>query len=212
MLSTIPFSGFYDSCHDAAIDRAIESHFENDSGECNSDLINHFYSNDCIDWNEVRQLYAKDYTQAFAIASKLQITFDELNSPRQYNFTTDRIFVNITEESVKKLFATVDKDALHQRIKEQFTSRPGFISYYSSDLNEWPNDIAEWDHNQIGTLIEVSVEFDEEKYTEELSNSGEVDNWVSAALKEKGIRLSNIAGYLKMREERMYRNRLSFRA
>ena len=210
MLSTIPFSGFCETIHDNAIDRAIESLFENDRGDCYSDLINHFYGSDCIDFEEVRSEYAKDYTLKFAIATKLQLTFDELNSPKEYNFTTDRIFVNITEESVRKLFAAVDKDILRQLIKEKFTSRSGFISYYSSDLNEWPEDVTEWDPNQIGTLISVAVDFDEEKYMEDLSGSGEVDNWVYSALKNDGIRLSNIASYLRTREERAYNT--SFRA
>ena len=204
MLSTIPFSGFYETIHDNAIDRAIESLFENDRGDCNSDLINHFYSSDCINFDAVRTEYAKDYTQAFAIATKLQLTFDELNSPKKYNFATDRIFVNITEESVRKLFAAVDKNALRQRIRANFTSRSGFISYYSSDLNEWPEDVTKWDHNQIGTLISVAVDFVEEKYMEDLSGSGEVDNWVNSALTNDGIRLSNIASYLRTREERAY--------
>jgi hypothetical protein len=43
MLSTIPFSGFYETIHDNAIDRAIELLFENDGGDCNSNLINIYY-------------------------------------------------------------------------------------------------------------------------------------------------------------------------
>ena len=203
MLSTIPFLGFYETVHDNAIDRAIESLFEDDNGDCNNDLINHFYNSVCIDYEKVRIEYAKDYAQAFAIATGLQLTFDELNSPKEYNFQTDRIFVDITLESVNKLFATVDKDVLSQRIKEEYTSRSGFISYYSPDLNDWPVDITKWDHNQLGTLISVAVDFDEEKYMEELNGSGNVDGWVYSALREKGIRLSNIAVYLRARQERM---------
>jgi hypothetical protein len=198
MLSTIPFCGFCDTVHDNAIDRAIESLFEDDNG----DLINHFYSFNCIDYEKVMTAYAKDYAQAFAIATQLQLTFDELNSPNEYNFIPDRIFVDVTPETIIKLFATVDKEVLRQCIKEEYTSRSGFISFYSPDLNEWPVDVTEWDHNQLGTLISVAVDFDEEKYMEELSGSGEVDNWVYSALNEKGIRLSNIAVYLRARQER----------
>ena len=209
MLSTIPFCGFYETIHDNAIDRAIESLFEDDNGDCNSRLINHFYSSNCIDYEKVRTAYAKDYAQAFAIATNLQLTFDELDSPNEYNFQTDRIFVNVSPESISKLFATVDKDVLRQCIKEEYTSRSGFISFYSSDLNDLPADITEWDHNQLGTLISVAVDFDEEKYMEELSGSGEVDGWVYSSLNEKGIRLSNIAVYLRARQERRTVQQLS---
>jgi len=202
LTSTIPFLGFYETIHDNAIDRAIEGLFEDDNGDCNSALINHFYSSNCINFVKVRNEYAKDYAQAFATATNLQLTFDELNSPREYNFQSDRIFVNVTPESVIKLFALVDKDVLRQCIKEEYSSRSGFISYYSPDLNEWPEDITKWDHNQLGTLISVAVDFDEEKYMEELSGSGQVDSWVYSALNDKGIRLSNIAVYLRERQER----------
>jgi hypothetical protein len=209
MLSTIPFCGFYDTVHDNAIDRAIESLFEDDNGDCNSRLINHFYSSNCIDYEKVRVEYAKDYAQAFAIATNLQITFEELNSPNEYNFQSDRIFVDVTPETIIKLFASVDKEVLRQCIKEEYTSRSGFISFYSSDLNDWPADITEWDHNQLGTLISVAVDFDEEQYMEELSGSGNVDNWVYSSLNEKGIHLPNIAVYLRARQERRTVQQLS---
>ena len=202
LTGVIPFSGFYDSIHDDAIDLAIESLFEDNSGDCNSSLIEHFYRSNCIDYGEVRTTYAKDYVQAFAIATGLQLIFDELDSPKEYNFQTDRIFVKIAPKSVIELFAKADKNALRDRIRKDYTSRSGFISYYSPDIDEWPKDVTKWDHNQVGTLIAASVNFDEEKYMENISGSGKGDNWLYSALNEKGMRLSNIAVYLRARQER----------
>lgn len=202
LTSTIPFSGFYDSIHDNAVDRAIESLFEDDNGDCNSNLIAHFYCSNCINYDKVRTAYAKDYVQAFAIAAGLQLIFDELDSPKEYNFQTDRIFVKIAPKSVIELFAKADKNALRDRIRKEYTSRFGFISHYSPDIYEWPKDVMKWDHNQVGTLIAASVNFDEEKYMEDISGSGKVDNWVYSALNEKGMRLSNIAVYLRARQGR----------
>jgi hypothetical protein len=195
MKSTIPFSGFYETIHNAAIDRTIDSLFNDDA------LLYRFYGEDCINYGEMYKEYARHYVKAFAEKTKLPVIFDELVSPREYNFHTDRIFVQISPGFVKGLFTIVDKDVLRQCIKEEYTSCEGFISYYSPNLDDWP-DVTEWDHNQIETLISVAVDFDEEQYTEDLLCDGDLDSIVYSALTEKGIRLAKIAEYLKKRQER----------
>jgi hypothetical protein len=193
MKSTIPFSGFYETIHNSAIGQAIDSLFND-----NDALLHRFYGEDCINYGEMY----KEYARAFAEKTKLPVIFDELVSPREYNFHTDRIFVQISPEVVKRLFTIVDKDALRQCIKENYTSCDGFYSYYSPNLDDWSEDVTEWDHNQIETLISVAVDFDEDQYTEDLLCSGDPDSIVYSALKEKGIRLAKIAEYLKKRQER----------
>jgi hypothetical protein len=197
MKSTIPFSGFYETIHNSAIGQAIDSLFND-----NDTLLYRFYGEDCINYGEMYKEYARQYTQAFAQKTKLPVIFDELVSPREYNFHTDRIFVQISPGFVKGLFAIVDKDVLRQRIKEEYTSCEGFISYYSPNLDDWSEDVTEWDHNQIETLISVAVDFDEDQYVEDLLCSGDPDSIVYSALTEKGIRLAKIAEYLKKRQER----------
>ena len=44
---------------------------------------------------------------------------------------------------------------LLNKIKERFTSRSGFHSFYKNNLDLWPNDYSEWDCNMIGTCFEL---------------------------------------------------------
>ena len=65
----------------------------------------------------------------------------EVNSPREYNFTTDRIFkqVIVKEQEYLKLigFLLGKKDLVKQVLENHFTSYDGFISFYSPTLEYW---------------------------------------------------------------------------
>lgn len=205
LLSTIPFQGFHYSCHEAAISSAEEGLLEDSNGDPVSALADRFYRNRSIHYSKVYTSYAEDYAKAFADYSKLDLIFDELRSPREYNFETDRIFVTIPLCQAEALLTNADKKALEKAIHDRFTSRSGFISFYSNRLEDWPPFIGNWDHNQLGTLIEISIQdFSEEGYVEDLCGSGNLDNMLSEAKTEYGRRLVNVACYLRQRQEREF--------
>lgn len=82
--------------------------------------------------------------------------FSIMTSPREYNFTTDRLFVTASMAFVKRLWKRSkadNHDTLCKVIAERFTSRSGFISHYPNCLDDWPRDLADWDYNQLGTLL-----------------------------------------------------------
>ena len=55
----------------------------------------------------------------------------------------------------EKIWLKCELAKLKERIKERFSSRDGFMSFYSSDLGDWPKELKDWDHNQLSTLLEV---------------------------------------------------------
>lgn len=178
---SIPFEGFY----------------ETNSGETvESNLINEWnYKNNVTDDRELtdaetesRDEYmtdnwkrgAQEYAEAYAngLASLLSrdlgmpVTFSDviIDSPRFYNFTTDRIFAKVSREVLALLFARTDYAKLAEHVKENFTSRDGFASHYEGDINstEWQN-IELYDHNQWRAVLDVFMEQNEvERY--ELAN------------------------------------------
>lgn len=162
MLTTIPFSGFYQSLHDAQLDDALEQMFSDrrTGTQVNSRLINEAHS--AVDWGFVHISYAWAYADAFADEFGVKLSFESLRSPKEYNFTTDRIFAEISEDEVRRLFDEADKQRLTEVAKDEFTSRSGFISFYDPNWRLW-GDITCWDHNQVGTLLLslVGDEFDE---------------------------------------------------
>ena len=155
--TTIPFAGFYESIHSEAIDFELEQMNSDDQG--NIDQVKYDQAFDSVKWGNTFINYAKDYTNQFASELNLDtLDFLKLDSPREYNFGTDRIFCTIELSEVEKIYKLINAIALRDRVRELFTSRSGFISHYPNSLDEWPKDLSQWDCNQVGTLIEVYSE------------------------------------------------------
>lgn len=207
MQTTIPFSGFYESIHNSNLDDAVEQMFSNDSGDSNHKLSDsvHF---DC-NWSQVFKEYAKAYCENFADRFNLSsLKFEDLDSPKYYNFATDRIFAEIDVSEVVRIVSEIDLEDFLAYAREKFTSRDGFASFYSNDAKTW-GPVKDWDHNQVVTLIEFYVstiddDFDsykENDLMEDDRGNGSYESWISdATLNIK--RLYRIADYLRIRAER----------
>ena len=161
MIINIPFAGFYNSKYsgelDAVQERFVEYEVEKNPG-LNPDIPNEALWH-CADYGKAYDHIARAYVDQFnqhlidEYELDLDLKFESMQSPREYNFQTDRIFCEISEENVRKLREAVSDPALRQAIRERFTSRSGFISSYPNHLNAWnPNPLL-WDHNELGTLL-----------------------------------------------------------
>ena len=174
--STIPFCGFYNSIIDADIENEIDSltQYYSESYELNDNeeqlLSNSFLSvNNNNFYNEICKDYVSFYIDKLNERIKdftLKGTYKCFISPKEYNFETDRIFIEIEEnhciDFIKYIIKNYKKE-LDKKIKERFTSRSGFISFYENNLESWTNNYKEWDHNQIGICFELfDIEEDED--------------------------------------------------
>lgn len=184
--TTIPFSGFYESWHSGDIDQEIISYFDIEGRGDSSLVPDDIYMS--FPYGDAYKRYAEEYAESFnnwftsETGLSLDLKFESLVSPREYNFTTDRIFCFITPEKKRELFNHVDKDKLRKVIKEHFTSRSGFSSFYSNDLDQWLlKPVEDWDHNQIGTLINAAMpeEFNDYDVMEDDRGNGVISNIVS---------------------------------
>ena len=172
--STIPFCGFYESFISDDIDYQIGQQIEWDS-----DIYDLNESEQQILWDSylsVNRSYfynqiAEDYTNCYIdnLNAKLNYAYPDhgftlnakfnlLTSPKEYNFETDRIFIDIEKnhaiDFIKYIIKHYKKE-LEEKIKQRFTSRSGFWSHYKNGLNLWTQDYSKWDHNQIGTCFEL---------------------------------------------------------
>ncbi len=169
MIINIPFAGFYNSKYsgelDAVQERFVEYEVEKNPG-LNPDVPNESLWK-AADYGKAYDHIARAYVDQFnqhlidEYELDLDLKFESMQSPREYNFQTDRIFCEISEENVRKLREAVSDPALRQAIRERFTSRSGFISSYPNHLNAWnPNPLL-WDHNELGTLLVALLDDDE---------------------------------------------------
>lgn len=164
--ATIPFAGFYDSMYSYEIDSTIERETENYSerfnlSESERDTLESGYLEK--GHGDFLQGIAKDYSEGFLFeveretGLELKARFEIMESPREYNFRGDTLFIQMPEKQALAFVQYViskHKEELEELIRQRFTSRSGFISFYENTLEAW-GDPSGWDYNQIGTCFEV---------------------------------------------------------
>ena len=172
------FHGFYESIH-CSSDEFIDIEME-DKAILN-DLLFFIDNKDDIeviyeyeDINEYKkdvcdifmQLYVEKIIDELPIditdkeCFKLDIVGDiEVVSPRYYNFTTDKCYIDVetnydTLNMIKEY--TLSQKGANQYILDHFTSRDGFISFISNDINVWKEtDIKDYEEREIIALLDM---------------------------------------------------------
>jgi hypothetical protein len=189
----IPFSGFYWSIHSNAIDNTEEQMFTSSSGELYNELHEDFFLH--VNWPEVYEEYTKTYTEEYAKELGITLQYEEKTSPREYNFETDRIFAKISRNDLAKILNKVRGKKLNETINNLFTSRSGFISYYTNNIKDWGR-ISTWDHNQIYAVL-VACGISEETIMSNIFESENVEDWIYNAADREGklsVKFADIVG------------------
>ena len=158
LLVQVPFSGFYNSIHEDKLSDLLSETLYDDHGEIADErILNSMY--DAMNWEVAQNYYAASWVRHLEIEFDLDgLEFDRLESPREYNFSTDRVFACIPIEQVKRMDSEVDRWEFAELVEKRLALRSGFIPNYSNCIDAWPTDIAEWDHNQISLLLECWLE------------------------------------------------------
>lgn len=189
--TVIPFTGFYETWHMQAIDDAELSYFDVE-GTGDTDCLpeNIYLCNYASAFPEYAKEYVSSFQEYFNAATELDInfSFEALVSPKEYNFTTDRIFCDISGTDLQKIWQYVTTPQaitiLKAEIEEQCTSRSGFASFYTNQLEKWI--LKGWenfDHNEIGILLDAAlkvaeVEIDDYEIMESARCNGVIQNIV----------------------------------
>jgi hypothetical protein len=208
-ITIVPFSGFYYSTHDEELDFALGQMMADDNGDPFGKGELEIRVWETCNWGEVQEKYARAYVENFAAAFKVKLLYEKMISPREYNFTTDRIFAYIPLSEVRRLRRETTEKIFRDLVREWFTSRDGFVSSYPNRVECWPA-LEKWDHNQIGALLAANVR---QQHGDDLSQDQELglmeqdrgngmfDQWISEATPNAG-RFYRIRDYLQKRKER----------
>lgn len=113
---SLNFGGFYHSEHSENIENNIEVYG---------------YDWEDVDYKKTNINYCKSFLNRLGEELNINLSFISLDSPREYNFTTDKIFCSISKEDFKTLLDDYDNKELFNYIEEQSKSRDGFSSFYS---------------------------------------------------------------------------------
>ena len=172
------FPGFYGTIFEASNE---EDEIHDINSQRNQKGLNDVSYNDC-EWNyeEFRQGIAADcvnfvYNELNDLFDgKLDIEFQKIVSPRFYNFTNDSINVEfkVSDEflnSIKAYIFENNAPEFEEYIIDRYTSRSGFISSYSNEVDTWKNeyfDSIEDKGHILGSLLDFVLrnEYDDIEY------------------------------------------------
>ena len=220
--STFPFDGFYESFISDDIDHQIGQQIEWDSDiyDLNEDeqqiLEDNYLSiNRSYFYNQIAEDYTNFYIEILNRRLKgfeLKATYKFFTSPREYNFETDRIFIEIEENHAADFIEHIVKNykkELESKIEDRFRSRSGFISFYKNSIDLWTKDFKEWDCNMIGTCFELfDLEEEDINYSlREYLSETIMDN-LGNTLGQKGIDLLDKKQKEKDKKELMDKQQL----
>ena len=104
-----------------------------------------------IDSSIYRNTVAKEFARRYIeeLNKKLQLdirlTGESIKSPREYNFTTDKIICNIEvddyEEFIEKIIDLMSESKYYVKlieiIEKEHSDAPGFYSFMSNDIDDW---------------------------------------------------------------------------
>ena len=119
---SLNFGGFYHSEHSDNIDSKEEAYG---------------YDWEEVDYKKTHINYCNAYLNRLSEELEINLKFIQLDSPREYNFTTDKILCSISDKDFNTLLNTYDfgilgnTKELYNYIEEHSKSRDGFISFYS---------------------------------------------------------------------------------
>lgn len=154
MILNVPcFQGFYDSI-------LYDSSYEYETISDIAATDNRDYDDYVFDMEEYKddicKAYAKEYGDYLSSIME-SAEFSHLISPREYNFDTDMLYANITfKEGWKEyLLGWIEnkKEILSDRIKKDWTSYGGFVSFVSTDLEIWKQKLIEEDVLYVAYLV-----------------------------------------------------------
>lgn len=163
------FAGFYES----VLYNSDTLYYEVNDGD-NLDYYRERFEDDTLEPDDLDidfEAYKEDVSKAFVEAFDLctpdfvkEIEMTELSSPRFYNYSTDKLYANVTFEDDWKAgvmsFMEKNKEALAERIKKDWTSYDGFMSFIENDYDKWVEEFQkdEPDERYIGSMLGYIIE------------------------------------------------------
>jgi len=171
IVTTIPFSGFYHSMWNEAIEDSIEYEassikdqvFNDNDAVTVVDVKDAIYED--LDLLSIEKQIAMEYTDRFShfvarnTGVQKPLEFRMLISPCEYIFVGDKLVVYIRENALQAIYEATDREHLDGVIWGNFKIRDGLIPRYSDRLSDWEGTpFARWDTPLIEILMRVWLE------------------------------------------------------
>ncbi len=117
----INFGGFYDSVHTDNVDNAV-------------DYLD-MQDDERVNWIATYDSYAEAYLKNLNRIFKWNLKYIKLDSPRYYNFTTDKIVCEINYQDKSDILSDMGSQPFIDYVNEKLKSGPGFAGYYDNGVD-----------------------------------------------------------------------------
>ena len=153
-------NGFYNTLFEDIIDNATDNAIECHNARNNTSLN---YDDFDFNFNSIKNEICKDAVSKIEdelneIGINCSIKYETLVSPREYNFSNDSINIEINFKKFSQVIEILEQnfDSFTQYIKDNYTSRDGFISSFSNYSSDWMEDLrenAENETHKVGAVL-----------------------------------------------------------
>lgn len=169
------FNGFYNTLFEDLINNVVDGTIEYHNEQNNTDLV---YDDFNFNFDSINQEICKDAVSKIEeklneIGINCTIKYENLVSPKYYNFSNDSINIEINFKKFSQVIEILNQnfDSFAQYIKDNYTSLDGFISSYSSNASDWMEDLienAENEAHKVGAVLDFILQEIEEYKDEDL--------------------------------------------
>lgn len=106
--------------------------------------------------NAIGEEFTNQFADLFPLDFIKSVEFDEIDSPREYNFRNDRLYAffefDDNWKTIMRKFMDDNFEWLKDIIHKEHSSRSGFISYMSNDINDWYHILFDGDEEDVDTI------------------------------------------------------------
>lgn len=149
------FPGFYNTVFEPNEENEIYSHNQENGTDLSYDDFEWHYD----DYRErVASAFVESFERNFQDIMLADITYQSISSPAYYNFSNDSINIEVDLDFDRFMeIVNEKKEDIREYIIEHYTSRDGFISFHSNNVDEWcnPEYVLEQKEHRIGALMEA---------------------------------------------------------
>jgi hypothetical protein len=149
------FPGFYNTVFEPNEENEIYSHNQEYGTDLSYDDFEWHYD----DYRErVASAFVESFERNFQSIMPAEIKYQSISSPAYYNFSNDSINIEVDLDFDRFMeIVNEKKEELSDYILEHYTSRDGFISFHSNNVDEWcnPEYVLEQKEHRVGALMEA---------------------------------------------------------
>ena len=183
------FPGYYGTYLEPDTEEQNEIYYYNQENNTDYDYdnFNWFYD----DYYKIVNINSCNFVEDILQKMNLikSITYENMSSPKEYNFATDSINIEV-EISAKQIAFILDYLKEHKTnfsayLLDHYKSRDGFLSSYSYNFDDWYNKESILHTHKLGAILQFIL-FNEEEEEDLMSfyyEVAKIDAYISIELK-----------------------------